>query len=236
MRIKEKAIVLQCIKYGDKKCIVKLFTEQHGLVTAMAMVAKNGKVRSSSLLPLSLITAELVLKQNKEIHQLTETSCYYVSQGFADSMNKLSIAQFLNEILIKALKEQTANTHLFDFIETCIKFLIDTQENYINLHLYFLLELSKYLGFEPQNNFSASECFFDMREGRFSSLSLAFPLGLSKQDSVIFREFLRLNVLQTKLNNAQRQNILETLLAYYSLHLPGFNEIKSVEVLKALNY
>lgn len=183
-------------------------------------------------MPLNLMDIELVFKQNKEIHQLTEATCYCVHTHISESLSKLSIAQFLNEILVKALKEQSGNDHLFEFVETCVKFLNDTERGFENLHLYFLIELTKYLGFEPQNNHSALYQFFDCREGQFSSFSLASPLGLSKEDSLLFSEFLKVNCLQEKISNYQRQSILDSLLAYYNLQVPGFTHIKSLGVLK----
>lgn len=234
MRVSDKAIVLQAIKHGDKKFILKIYTRQHGTLTVATNVGKsnNSKIKSSGILPMSLVDVELILKQNKEIHQLTEAACYYISTGVSDSLAKLSIAQFLNEILIKALKEQGANAHLFEFIETCVKFLNDTEKEYINLHLYFLTELTKYLGFEPQNNYSTTQRFFDCREGRFSELSLTLPLGLSEADSSLFSEFLKINSLRTSISNSQRQSLLDILLAYYKLHIPGFGDLKSLEVLR----
>jgi hypothetical protein len=65
-------------------------------------------------------------------------------------------------------------------------------------------------------------------------MALAFPLGLGKEDSVLFSEFLKINVLKTSISNSQRQIILEVLLAYYRLHFPGFNTIKSLDVLKEI--
>ena len=108
----------------------------------------------------------------------------------------------------------------------------DAQENYINLHIYFLIELTKYIGFEPKNNYSIRTPYFDCREGQYTFNSLSLPLGLSKEDSFLFSEFLKINSLKTNLSNLQRQQLLEILLAYYRLHIPGFNDIKSLEVLK----
>lgn len=234
MRVSDKAIVLQAIKHGDKKLILKLYTQNHGLITAGVTIGKSpsSKIRNSTVLPLSLIEAEFVIKQNKEIHPLTEASCYTIHSNLHTSIAKLSIAQFINEVLIKALKEHQGNANLFEFIEVCLKYLNDAEENYTNLHLYFLIELTKYLGFEPQNNFNAQNKFFDCREGQFSSLSLVPPLGLSKEDSFLFSEFLKINALSTNFSNQQRQSILEALLAYYRFHVPNFNTLKSMEVLK----
>jgi DNA repair protein RecO (recombination protein O) len=233
MRVSDKAIVLQAVKHGDKKYILKIYTRNHGMLSVAVRVASssNSKIKSNAVLPLSLLDTELVIKENKEVNQLNEASCYYVNSNISNSLTKLSIAQFLNEVLIKVLKEQSANNHLFDFIETCLKFLNDS-EQCINLHLYFLSELTKYLGIEPQNNFSASYPYFDCREGRFSALGLTMPLGLNKQDSLLFSEFLKINSLKTNISNSQRQTLLEIFLNYYKLHIPGFNDVKSLEVLR----
>ncbi len=233
MRVSDKAIVLQAIKHADKKFILKLFTHNNGLVTAA--VALNKNIRSSHVFPLSLINAELILKQNKEVHQVTEASSYYILSNIPNSLSKLSIAQFLNEILLKTIKESAANKHLFEFIESCLVYLNDTETEFINLHLYFLAELTKYFGVEPQNNFSIQTPYFDCREGQFSSMALAFPLGLNKEDSLLFSEFLKVNALKSRISNEQRQIILEILLAYYRLHFPGFGTIKSLEVLKEIS-
>jgi len=234
MRISDKVIVLQTIKYGDKKLILKLFSRNNGLLTAAVSVGNSpsSKIKPGIIFPLNLLNAELIIKQNQDVHRLTEASCYYISAGFSNSISKLSIAQFLNEILIKSIKEHSVNGHLFDFIEGCLKFLNESENDHINLHVYFLIELTKYLGIEPNNNYSAASSFFDCREGQFSTISLSFPLGLDKEDSLLFSEFLKINCLNEKLSNVQRYKLLEILIAYYQMHIPGFNRVKSLEVLK----
>lgn len=234
MRISDKAIVLQTIKYGDKKNIVKLYTRNHGLltVTSIPSSAPSSKIKSSAVLALNLLDIELIAKQNKDVHQLTEASCYYVSTNVGPSIFKLSVAQFLNEILLKCIKEQHANPQLYDFIEGCLQFLNESEEAYINLHVHFLMELSKYLGIEPSNNFSGSNLFFDLREGKFSHVSLTFPLGLDREDSALLSAALATNCLTEKLSNYQRQRLLEIFVAYFQLHVPGFSNLKSMDVLK----
>jgi DNA repair protein RecO (recombination protein O) len=233
MRVSDKAIVLQSIKHGDKKYILKLYTYKNGLITTSVVLNKN--IRASQIFPLNLINVELILKQNKTVHQITEASSYYILSGIHESFSKISIAQFLNEILIKALKESQTNSNLYDFLESCLFYLNDSETDFINLHLYFLIELTKYFGVEPQNNYSAQTPYFDCREGGFCSRSLVFPLGFSKEDSILFSEFLKVNALKTKISNAHRQIVLDSLLAYYRFHFPGFNTIKSLEVLKEIS-
>jgi DNA repair protein RecO (recombination protein O) len=234
MRFSDKAIVLQNIRHGDKRHILRLYTRRHGLLTAITTVGKSpkAKVRASTIMPLSIISAELVVKQNKEIQQLTEAAPALVLDNIHHSLSKLGIAQFINEILIKSLKEQHENQALFDLIESSLVYLNDAERDFVNLHLYFLLELSKHLGFEPQNNFSAQTPFFDCREGCFSAISLTYPLGLTQSESQAFSTFLRANVLTSPIGREQRYVLLDILLACYRLHVPSFNDIRSLEVLK----
>lgn len=233
MRVSDKAIVLQAIKYGDKKNILKLFTREHGLLTVTCVLgsAPSSKIKSSTVLPLSLIDVELITKQNKEVHQLTEAACYYINTTISSSISKLTIAQFINEILIKSLKEQTVNVLLYDFIEGCLKYLNESEDDHINLHVYFLMELTKYLGIEPSNNHSTASPYFDCRDGRFSSANLAFPLGLDLDDSSLFAASLKTNCLTEKLSNLQRKRLLNILVNYYQVHMPGFNQVRSLDVL-----
>ncbi len=237
MRVRDKAIVLQAIKHGDRQSIVKLYTKGHGLLTVIASAGRSpsSKIRSASLLPLSLIEINFTLRQNREIHRLSEAASYYVHDNINTSLAKLSIAQFINEVLLKSLKEQQANEALYDFVEGCINYLNDTGRDYTNLHIYFLRELSKHLGFEPHNNFSEESLYFDCREGVFSGLSLPFPLGLGVEDSELFSVMLQKNILREKLEHKQRQWLLEIWLAYFQLHIPNFNELKSLEVLREVN-
>ncbi len=233
MRVSDKAIVIQAIKYGDKKHILKLFTRQNGLLTVTCVLGStpSSKIRSGVVLPLSLLDVELITKQNKEVHQLTEASCYYVNTTISSSLSKLSIAQFMNEILIKSLREQATNVALYDFLESCLRYLNESVEDPVNLHVHFLIEFTKYLGIEPSNNHSPSSPYFDCRDGRFSMASLSFPMGLDRDDSSLFSAALAINCLDEKLSNVQRKRLINILVAYYQMHMPGFTQIKSLEVL-----
>ncbi|MFO0358190.1 MAG: DNA repair protein RecO [Sphingobacteriaceae bacterium] len=236
MQIKDKAIVLQCIKYADKKHIVKLFTREHGLVTCMARVSNSpsSKIRSSSLMSLNLIEAEINKKESKEMQLLTEASCYYIYTTIHSDFKKLSVVQFINEVLQKTLKDQTSQPELFDFISNSLIYLNETEANISNFHHYFLLTILEFFGIEPINNFDATNKFFDCREGKFTPYELAYPLGLNEISSVIFSRSLSVNVVKEKLSNSERSNLLDSILAYYKIHLPGFNDVKSLEVLKEI--
>lgn len=237
MRISDKAIVLQAIRYGDRKYILKLYTRDHGLLSVSAITGSSSKskLKPAMILPLSLLEIELIIKQNKDVQQLNEASCYYISENIPGNMSKLGIAQFVNEIIIKTCKEHSANHSLFDFIESFLKYLNECEENYSGLHLYFLMEMSRYLGIEPHNNYSESESYFDVREGKFSSMHLVFPMGLDSSDSSLLSKVLETDLSKERLNKEERNQLLEILLAYFQMHIPGFSTPKSHTILKEVS-
>ncbi|MBK9285585.1 MAG: DNA repair protein RecO [Sphingobacteriaceae bacterium] len=234
MRVNDKALVLQAVKYGDRKSILKLYTREHGLLSVAVVTGSSpkAKVKTSSILPCSLIEAQLIVKQNKDVQQLNEAFCYCPNENITGNFAKIGIAQFINELLIKTLKEQSSNFILFDFIEQFIKYLNECDNNLNALHVYFMLELSIYLGIEPQANFDNINCFFDNREGRFVAVHLPFPMGFDREESQLFNEAIQNNSPEKKWSKEHRIKLLDLLLAYYQMHIPGFSPPKSHIVLK----
>src|SRR4051812_30572298 len=110
MRISDKAVVLRSVRHKNSQHIVKLYTREHGLVTVMARTARSGNagVRPSALMPLSLLNVEMVLRQNRDVQQLTEAASYFVGPSLGGSLSKLAIAQFLAEVFSRSLREQSA--------------------------------------------------------------------------------------------------------------------------------
>ena len=236
MLVKTEGIILQNIKYGDKKLILKVFTKQQGLITFGAVTGKSStaKIKSAGTLPLQIVELTFHLKPNKEIQQLTESALIYICDDVSKKFDKLTIAQFLNEILIKCIKEQHPNELLFDFIISSYKWFNESTADYNNFHICFLFELSKYLGFEPHNNYSDQNSYFDTREGQYTGLSLSFPLGFDAEQSKSFLKIFDADLLGKPLKRSERNLLLECMLAYYKMHVAGFNELKSYNILKEL--
>jgi DNA repair protein RecO (recombination protein O) len=236
MQVKDRAIVIQCIKYADKKHIVKLFTENHGIVTCHARLSNTptSKIKTSVVMPLNLIEVEMVSKENKDIQLLTEANSFYIYTSIHHDFKKLSIFHFLNEVLNKTLKEQISQIELFDFLKTSLVYFNETTESVSQFHHYFLLELLKHFGINPINNYDATASFFNCREAQFTPIELPFPMGLNQICSELLSKALNADLLSKKMNHEQRAMLLDAILAYYKLHVPGFNDLKSLSVLKEI--
>ena len=233
---KSEGIVLQNIKYADKKSILKIYTRRFGLLTFNSFISNSpsSKTKPALVFPLSQVEICFSNKQNREVQQLTEVRSLKVYSDLNKNYIKLCMAQFINEVLNKCIKEQSASEELFNFICKGYQWLDEQNENYSNFHIYFLFELCRHLGFEPHNNYDDTNSFFDAREGKFSPISLAFPLGFDMAQSQLFNNLFRKDLIKLSFSKSEKAILLECLLAYYQLHVPGFNEVRSLNVLKEM--
>jgi len=142
--------------------------------------------------------------------------------------SKGAVLLFLNEVIYKAIREEEANTDLFTFLHKSILELEITEPLNPNFHLNFLVGFTRYLGFYPQGKWSLTEPYFDLQEGTFTSH--ISPLSLDTEQARLLYNTLNLKQ-QTALNREERKTLLAKLMLYFELHLEGFKNIKSLDVL-----
>jgi DNA repair protein RecO (recombination protein O) len=232
-----QGIVLHNIKYADQKIISKIYTREFGLISASINVGNTpkAKIKAGVIQPLAQIEFILSLKENRDVQQLSDIKCLFVYTGLLSNFNKLCIAQFLNEVLYKCLKEQSPNEDLFNLICDTYQWLDQSTEGYIDAHIYFLFELTKHLGFYPVNNRSAERCYFDTLEGKFSASTKSFPMGFDHWQSVLFSTLFSHSISnQKKITRTERVALLDCLLHYYKMQIPGLMELRSYKVLQEM--
>ena len=230
-----QGIVLHNVKYSDKRIISKIYTKDFGLLRLNITVgnAPKSKIKAGIIQPLSQLEFILSIKENKEVHQLVEAKSIYSYQHLSTDFYKLCIAQFINEVLYRCLKEQTRNEELYEFVTNIFQWLDSNDKNFSDLHLYFLFAFSKYLGFYPLNNYSPANKYFDAREGQYHSYSQSFPLSFDEKQSRLFLQLFSFSLNDHQpFNRMDRLDLLECLMVYYKFHIPGLNEFKSFNVLQ----
>ena len=165
-----KAIVLKTTKYSDNSLIVKLYTEVFGLQTYIigGVHSKKAKIKSALFMPLSLLDVVANSSSKSSLIRPKEISVSQSLQHILADIQKSTIAIFLNEILLKSIKEEEANPELFAFVYNSI-LLLEKTEGVISFHIEFLLKLTRFLGFFPQGKHSQATPFFNLKEGVFSN-------------------------------------------------------------------
>jgi DNA repair protein RecO (recombination protein O) len=225
---KNKAIVISKIRYRDNDLIAKCFTKQKGLVSYLIRGAlKSTKVYFQLL---SQLQIEENIKANQTLQYINEVKIDYIYRSIHTNVFKSSIAMFLAEILSTVLKEEEQNLELYEYLEVTFKWL-DYQEEFSNFHLLFLLNLTQYLGFYPENTNSDSP-YFNLSNGLFETQK-ANLYSVSGENLTLLKRLLGINFdeLKTiKISSKQRQSFLAMLLLYFELHLGSFKKPKSLQV------
>lgn len=235
MLVKTKAIVIATVKYQEKSLIVKCFTEKFGLKSYFvhnAFTGKKNNQKISFFQPLNQIEIEAFHKDKGNLERFKEVKISNAYQTIPFAIVKTTIALFLSEVLHNAIKEEGKNENLYAYLETSLLWF-DSHDHVANFHLIFLLELTKYLGFSPENAASENQVFIP-NEGVFSSE--ISENALSIDDSQLFQKLLLLKLHQPQqvFSTAQRQRLLAILLNYYALNSDGFKTIKSLQILKEI--
>ena len=235
---KTRAIVLKAIRYGDNSLIIKLLTEQNGLQSFIVKGAfnKNAKIRAALFQPLTLLNI-VSANSRGELGYLKETMVEYAYQDIPININKNAIVLFICELLSKSIRETETDIELFNFIHNALIHLDEMSDNYADFSLRFSMELTRFIGFAPNINSFKPGFIFDLEEGGFRHDSANISYFIDSQLSSSFYQLCCNDVFDdTHLNltNSQRRQLLEAVITYYKLHVSGFNEMKSADVLKAV--
>jgi len=235
MLFSTRGILFHKINYSESSVIAKIYTENFGLRTYLIRGAKKPKYgKQRYLQPLALLDLEVYEKEKSDIQNIKEIRFEKIYNSLTSDIVKSSLLLFINELLYKAIREEEPNPGLFQFIRDGL-ILLDESEVYLNFHLYFTTQLTKFLGFFPKNNYSENRTFFHLEEGEFQPKSTTDELqlnpGLGKDLSKILEVPLK-DHARLQLSSQQRISLLAALIRFYELHLPGFRNIKSHQILR----
>jgi DNA repair protein RecO (recombination protein O) len=154
---RSEGIVLHSLKYGDSGRIVTVYTEAFGRCSFLlqGLHAKKSANKANLLQPLFLIELEMDHRQGRTLQRARELRINHPYQTVPYDIVKSSQAIFLAEFLYKTLREEEARTELFQFLSHSFQILDLLQTGAANFHLLFLLQLSRYMGFGPRNDYAA---------------------------------------------------------------------------------
>jgi DNA repair protein RecO (recombination protein O) len=233
-----EAIVLQLHPYKDNSAVVKLYTQQAGLIScwARSIHSKSSKTKAAVLQQLSVINAEISYRENNNMPSLKEISVAYPTPDISLVIEKRSIALFLVEVLLRTLKESSCDIPLYTFIKESVILLNETDKKCSNFHLLFLVRLCDHLGILPTGNFSPGRSFFDLQEGIYLEKEPMHPHFLFPAESECLHILSTLKIEEfdkATIPSPIRKKLLHGLVDYYRLHL-GIVPLKSHLILEEI--
>lgn len=239
MLYNSRGIVFKYFKYSESSIIARIFTEEFGVQSYIVkgVRSKRSKTRLALFQPLTLVDLVAFHKENKSINHLKEISVNYAFQSIPLEMEKRAVLFFIDELLYRSIQEETPNKELFNWLfDTLTWFDLNTNGT-VNFHLVFMLQLSRFLGFYPKKTPGEKQSVFDLQEGQFTNVIPNHPQYISGT-LVAKLELLYESTFENSqafgISNNDRRKLLDILITYYQLHLPGFGEMKSLEVLKTI--
>ncbi|MDY5969812.1 MAG: DNA repair protein RecO [Bacteroidales bacterium] len=238
-----QGLVLHTTNYSETSVVAKIFTRQLGERSYLVKGVRGGrsKAKRNLLQPMSYLEMTVYDNRRAQLQYIKEMQPARPMNGCATNSVKTALLFFMNEVLYKTVREEEPNPCLFDFLVGQMETLDQTDEPLGDFPVMFLLRLALYLGIEPLDNYSRMEPLFQMREGRFLAppqVVHADPGNLdyylAYDDSLCLHSYLdslRNGIPRPLLPSAIRRQMTSIMLQYYAIHLPGFKEIRSIEVL-----
>lgn len=236
---KIRGIVTDVLKHSDRHNIITLFTREHGRL-AMLSTAGNGKtarVRNASLMPLSVITADININSSRELHFLGRFQREALWKDIYFNPAKSAVALFISEFLNNYIRNSGADPLLWDYAADAIARLDSASRGIANFHLAFLIDFMTYAGIRPDLSEQRNDSWFDMRGGSMTLVPPAHQDRLAPGEARFLPLLLRLNLntySHFKFNSTQRNALLKGILKYYGIHFPGLANLKSPEILSEI--
>lgn len=145
---KTTAIVLNSVRFGDDKMIVYLFTREKGTVPFVVHGVHSRRNKNFALFsPLSILDIEYEWRENKELQLLKGCQFAYHYSTLPYDPEKSMQAMFLAEFLRYALHHESEGGDLFDFLESALTGLDDTDGEVCNFYLMVMAEVARLLGY-----------------------------------------------------------------------------------------
>ena len=228
---KTEGIVLRTLKYQEAGLITTVFTREYGVRTFIIKTYRSTRARNrySYFQPLSIIDLIYFYKENRDLHSINESKISVLLQEVQAHPVKLSLGLAMVEIFYDCVKEEEQNLPLYDFFRETILHLDRSEKHLIHIFIYFLLHLSQFLGFFPNDESNAARHVgFDADKGTLrAATQQADPIP------ALLRRFMA-SELSTchdiTFDQQEKRFLIKALFEYYKLHVEGFRYPQTIRV------
>ncbi len=238
---KGRGVVLHTLKYGDSSMIVYLLTDVGGRRSYMVQGVRSRSGRGSKLAlfqPAFPVEFEGLESNRMQMHRFKEVRAGFTLRNLPFDVRKSTIALFMAEVLYRLVRESEPNEALFGFVWNSVGALDVLTDGVADFHLWFLANLSRFLGFCPGNGYTEG-AWFDIHEGLYTPVRPAHSGYLSQECTRILGELMERDVCELGslgLNRRQRVDFLDAMLAYFGYHLDAVGTVRSVHILREVFY
>lgn len=237
-----KGIVLRSVKYGETSLICSIFTEQYGiqsyLVKGIRTTKAQGK-RAGLLQPATLLNLTVYYQAQKNLQHIREFHPSHIYISLQEEVVKNSIALFSVELLLRLLPEHAQQPDLFEFVhEYFVRLDTMPVEEVANFPLYFIIQCSRFLGYDISGGYSAMTPHLNLQDGAFTAHAPSITPYVSDEDAQMLDRLLRAEGFQSlpalAMSAQMRFRLLDWFIAFLQQHTQHLGNIRSLPVLQAI--
>ncbi len=234
---KARGVVLHTVKYGDNAMVAYLFTDVGGRITYMipGVHSSRGRGNKAALFqPMFMLEFEGMEQPRAQLHRMREVRSLFPLSTLPFDVRKSTISLFMAEVLYRLIREVEANEPLFDFICRSVRCLDAMDEGVSNFHLWFLVQLSAYMGFYPGNEYPDNG-YFDIQSGLFCSAPPMHTLYMERDAARLLGRLMACEPDELgglRLVRGQRGEFMEAMLTFFGYHFDAIHAVESVRILR----
>lgn len=233
-----QGIVVRSLKYSESSIIFDLLTSELGLQSFIVggVFKKNSRHPAGLFQIMSLLEVVAYVKNNDALNRVKEARLFEHYHTIPYDALRRSIGMFMTEVVQKTLRAQEQNELLFQHVKTTFLTLDRSEKTDPSLHLLFMLELSRHLGFFPDGQWSDQACHFNLAQGKF----VRSPDGVNTLGVEVSKLFSScLQAVQAgdsppRMSREGRRMLLDEIIRFFQYHLDHFREIKTHKVLATI--
>ncbi len=239
MLVNTIGIVLRSVKYSETSLILDIYTLSMGTKTYIINGVRTSKPKISPaiLQPLSIVEAVFYDRQDKGINRVKEIKSLIQFKSLPYNVVKSSVGIFILELFSKTIKESEHNEMLFNFLFNTINYIDTTDKNLGFFPIFFMVKLSKYIGFNSSSRADVSFIYFDLKEGSFLKEAPLHIFYLDENLSDFYNQIVLsedYDALYCGANHQERIQLLDEIVKYYEFHTEKELRLKSLAVLKQI--
>lgn len=230
MKQLDEAIFIHRISYSESSLITTFFTKEHGF---QKFLFKGGKKKSHQLFPLSVSEIEYYERRESDLWNVTSAEPAFRQQLPFDPV-KSSIAFFIADVLNMLLRGTERDDELYNFVRESILNLEKTEEVAL-FPSKFMIGLTKYLGVQPLIE-DSNKNWIDLKAGTIGGFRELDSHSVEGPVVEALKSILENNSLNSTLVKQERQQLLRTMIDYYKIHVPGFKEPGTYDIIREILY
>lgn len=235
-----RCLALRSVKYSDTASIATVWSRELGrlAVATPSGAGREARRRRAIMMPMGVFEAVATLRPQQEVARLSDLRPLAQSAAASGSPARSVVAMFLADFLTQALRECPPDALLSDFLFSQAELLGTVAGAALaNFHLSFLYRLTRFLGIEPDMGSYAPGAYFDLKEARFTPTAPLHGLRLEPRQARIAWLLSRLtdrSLSLPRLSHNERNQALDTILQYYSIHFRPLSAIPSLPIVREI--